>query len=362
MSDPEPSDDQPPYLPTREFVHRVGIAVGLLAATTLLSLLFVESISVIFLLFAAILWAIFLRGSAEFLARHTDIPVLLGLAAVLVTLLGLVVLLGVVTGPNIVEQWNRATTIVPRAIEEFRRTLQATPLGPLVDNLPDPEQIVKRGAAVWESLRGIFAQTLGVAGNMLVVFAVGIYIAIAPDKYKQGLVRLFPMTYRGRAAEIVDEISTHLGWWLGGRAITMAAVGVLTTVGLTVLGIPLALLIGILSGLLTFIPVVGPFVSGVPAALMGLLEGPMYMVYVIALYFGVQMVENYLLTPIIGERVVHIPPALLIMAQVLLGLLTGLFGLILATPFLVVVLVLVQNAYIQDVLGETDREAEPAEK
>jgi predicted PurR-regulated permease PerM len=356
MADSETADDSS-HLSQREFVHRAGIVIGLAAATALLTWLFIESIVVFFLLFAAILWATFLRGLAEFMARYTPIPPRLGLAIVLLVLLGSTVLLGVISGPKIVDQWQRATEVVPQAIDEARNTLQASPLAPMVENIPSPEQIMNRTSEIWKGLQGIFASALGVFGNMLVIFAVGLYIAISPDRYKRGIVKLLPLNYRGRAANIIDEAATHLGWWLGGRAITMTAVGLLTTIGLTLLGIPLALLVGVLTGLLTFVPVVGAVASGVPAALLGLLKGPMYLVYVIALYFGVQIIENYLLTPIVGERVVHIPPALLLMTQVLIGLLTGLFGLLLATPLLVLLLVVVQKAYLQDVLGETEAEA-----
>jgi predicted PurR-regulated permease PerM len=350
--------DAPRHLSPREFIHRAGIAIGLATAAVLLSWLFVESLVVLFLLFAAILWAVLLRGTAEFMARHTPIPVHLGLALVVLTLFGAVALLAVVSGPEIVDQAKRASDVIPKALDALRRTLQASPLAPMVENIPSPQQIMKRSAEIWTQLSGLLSSTLGIFGNLLVIFAVGIYISIAPDKYKQGLVRLFPLSYRGRAAGIIDESATQLGWWLGARLLTMTAVGILTTVGLSLLGIPLALLLGVLTGVLTFVPVVGPIAAGVPATLMGLLKGPTFMLYVIALYFGIQAVENYLLTPIIGERVMHIPPALLIMTQVLLGLLTGLFGLLLATPLLVFLMVVVQRAYIQDVLGETEADPE----
>jgi predicted PurR-regulated permease PerM len=134
---------------------------------------------------------------------------------------------------------------------------------------------------------------------------------------------------------------------------SMIVVGLLTAVGLWALGMPLALTLGLLAALLTFIPNLGPTLAVVPAALLALLQSPTKSLYVILLYLVIQAVESYLLIPLVQRQAVSLPPALTITAQVLLGILVGGFGLVLATPLTAAVMVLVRMLYIEDALGDS---------
>lgn len=132
----------------------------------------------------------------------------------------------------------------------------------------------------------------------------------------------------------------------------MAVIGVLTGFALWMIGVPLALMLGLLAGVLNFVPYIGPLLSFVPAALLALMQAPPLVVWVLALYVAIQALESYLVTPLVAQRSVSLPPALTITAQVLLGVVFGWLGLLLATPLTAVVLVLVQMLYLEDVLGE----------
>ena len=133
----------------------------------------------------------------------------------------------------------------------------------------------------------------------------------------------------------------------------MIIIGVLTAVGLWLLGVPLALTLGLLAALLTFIPNIGPILAVVPAALLALLQSPTRALYVVLLYLGIQTVESYLLTPLMQKRTVSLPPALTIFAQVLMGILVGRIGLVLATPLTAALFVLVKMLYVEDILGDS---------
>jgi predicted PurR-regulated permease PerM len=133
---------------------------------------------------------------------------------------------------------------------------------------------------------------------------------------------------------------------------------VLTWLGLTLLGVPLALILAVLAGLLAFIPNIGPVIAAVPAVLLSLLEGPQMALYVALLYIGVQTVESYLITPFIQRRTVSLPPALTIAAQFLLGMQAGGFGLFVATPLAAVGLTLAQRLRSpDDAPGDRARES-----
>jgi predicted PurR-regulated permease PerM len=147
-------------------------------------------------------------------------------------------------------------------------------------------------------------------------------------------------------------LENALIWWMVGRFSSMAVVGIMTMIGLWILGIPLPFTLGVIAAVLSFIPNIGPIISVIPALLLALLDSPSKVLYVILLYIGIQTVESYIITPLIQKRAVSLPPALLISVQIMIGVLLGAFGLILATPLMVVIIVLVQTIYIQDIIGD----------
>jgi len=167
------------------------------------------------------------------------------------------------------------------------------------------------------------------------------------------LLRLFPVAHRERAGEVIDKLGSNLGNWLLGQLVSMTVVGTLIAIGLSVLGIPLGLALGVLAGLLNFIPIVGSLLSAVPAILLAFLVSPWHPVYVIGLYVLVNtVIESHLLVPLIQRYAVNLPPAVAIVALLLLGKLFGFLGLLLAIPMATTFLVLTKMVYIEGVLGD----------
>ncbi|MGH7966450.1 MAG: AI-2E family transporter, partial [Candidatus Binatia bacterium] len=198
----------------------------------------------------------------------------------------------------------------------------------------------------------IFPSVLSAVVSTILVLFIGLYLAIAPGLYTTGLLKLVPAHKRERAREVLRTLGHTLWRWIGGRIFLMTTNGVLTTIGLWLLGVPLALTLGLLAGLLNFIPNLGPLLAGVPAVLLALLQSPMQALSVTALYFILQSLDGYVFTPLVQRRTVALPPALTIIAQVLMGVLTGSVGLMLATPLTAAVIVLVKMLYVEDILGE----------
>ena len=130
----------------------------------------------------------------------------------------------------------------------------------------------------------------------------------------------------------------------------MLEIGVTTAIGLWLLGVPLAFALGLLTAFLNFVPTFGPLIAAVPTALVALTVSPMTAVYAVALYTAAACFDGYVVTPLVQMRISEMPPALLLVAQVLMGVLAGQMGLVLAAPMLAATLVLVRMAYIEDVL------------
>ncbi len=188
---------------------------------------------------------------------------------------------------------------------------------------------------------------------IVIMMFIGLYCAAEPRTYTNGLLRLVPIDKRARASEVMDTIGYNLRWWIMGQMFAMACVGVITGVGLWIAGTPLALTLGVLAAILEIIPNIGPVLWLVPAALVALTEGPTQVLHVVIIYAVTHMIESYILIPLVQRRTVWLPPALSILAVVLLGLLGGLVGLLVAAPIALVAMLLVKMLYVEDRLGDT---------
>ena len=335
------------------------VAIGFVVLTALLLLLLYFTFDVILLIFAASLIAIFLRGLAGILGRY--IRVSEGWLVLIVAALLVVILAGAVTllAPSVAEQMRHLREELPKSARESATYISQFGWGrALLDQLPSIDHI-RENIGTSDLLRGVggfFSTTVGAVGNFFIVVLLAIYLASEPRFYLEGFKKLFPMARRKRVSEVMSAVGATLEWWLIGKVASMIFIGILTWIGLSLLGVPLALTLGLLAGLLSFIPNFGPIISAIPAILLGFIESPMTAVYVLILYVGVQLIESNVVTPLIERETVELPPALTIVFQLALAVLVGGLGLVLATPLLAAIMVLIQMVYIQDVLGDKDVE------
>jgi predicted PurR-regulated permease PerM len=196
------------------------------------------------------------------------------------------------------------------------------------------------------------SSTLAAFAGMLVVVFLSIYIAADPGLYRQGIMHLFPHGARERAGEVLSAMAAVLRKWLVTQLIAMVSIFAITTIVLLVLRVKSALALGVLAGLLEFIPTIGPILSSLPAIAMGFLDSPQKALYVIIAYTGIQFLENHLLIPLLMKGGIDLPPALTIMSQALMALVFGFLGLMCAVPLLAAVMVCVKMLYVEDVVGD----------
>jgi predicted PurR-regulated permease PerM len=190
-----------------------------------------------------------------------------------------------------------------------------------------------------------------VAGVLLIIF-LAIYIAADPELYRSGLMHLFPRQARNRAGETLSAMSTVLRKWLVTQLIAMTVIGAVTTVVLLILKVKAALALGVIAGLLEFIPTVGPILSAIPAIAMGFVDSPQKALYIGIAYVGIQFLENHILIPMLMKGGVDIPPALTILSQALATLLFGFLGLMTAVPLMAATMVAVKMLYVEGVVGD----------
>lgn len=210
-----------------------------------------------------------------------------------------------------------------------------------------------------EGAGSFLSNTVGFVGNTVVVFlsflltlVLAVMILAEPVAYRQAFMRLFPSFYRRRVEEILDLCDVALGGWLIGILFNMLVITVLSWIGLSILGVRLALTHALLAGLLTFIPNIGPALSVVPPIAIALLDDPIKSVAVLILYVGVQQLESNFLTPLVMAQQVSLLPAVTLLAQALFATFFGFLGLFLALPLAVVAQVWIQEVLIKDILDQ----------
>ncbi len=191
----------------------------------------------------------------------------------------------------------------------------------------------------------------GALGAIIVAFG-AIFFVAQPMLYRNGFLRLIPQDARGPVADTIDFIGRALKIWLGARLLSMAIIGALYWLALTLIGVPGALALGLFAGLVEFVPYVGPVVGAVPALLIASTQGPEAMISTLVAVIVIQQLEGNVITPLIEQRAVRLPPGLNIFTVVSLGTLFGPLGVVLASPALLVAFIAVKNLWVRETLGE----------
>lgn len=332
-----------------------GLLIGSLFLAILLIILQLQPvIEILLVLFAGVLLGILLSSIIFFLEHRTPLSHRWAVGLVLLFFAGLLIGSGLLIGPPLAEEMNRLYDRLDQGIEQIHNQIKdAKWLQPFIPKKLDSTTLSSSSSKVLGGITTFLSTSLGILANAIIVLFIGIYLAVNPTFYIKNGIHIFPPEKRERAYDVLTALGRALAWWLYGRLATMAAVGILTAVCLLLIGLPLAMTLGFIAGLLAFVPYIGPVVSVIPAVLVALAEGNSMVGSVLLVYLIVQTLESYLLTPLIQKKAVSIPPALLISVQVFLGVLIGSIGVMLATPLAVSVIVLIQLLYLEDVLGES---------
>jgi predicted PurR-regulated permease PerM len=357
-----------------------GIGVVLFAAFLLFAWHFATTL---FLIFAGMLLGVALNAVSNLLGRVVRLPHSLRLAVVCLVLAGIlsgVVFLG---GATIAQQTTVLTNTIKSQLVNVKAFLEkngidtglfdfgnltttpadssapatsapatvapATPSAAPTHNLPSAGTIASSGGVIFKVILG----TVGAVGNFFIVLFLGLAFAVQPGIYRDGLLFMAPVKHRARAVAIVDRIGETLERWLIAQIITMAAVFLVTWIGLSIIGIQSSFILGIQAGLLAFIPTVGAILGGLIVVLASLASGWVAALSAFILFLGVHVLESYVLTPIIQRQALDIPPATLFAFQILLGVVFGIWGLALALPLMAIVKVMIDHFKAEGVTPET---------
>jgi predicted PurR-regulated permease PerM len=341
-----------------------GIGIVGFAALLLFTWYFAATL---FLIFAGMLLGVALNAFTALLGHIVRLPHALRLAIVCLTLAALlsgVVFLG---GSTMVEQATALSDTIKSQLVNAKDFLQrngidtsyldlgnpaakptasstpGTPGAVATHNLPSAGEIASSGGAIVSQTLKLLVGTLSAVGNFFIVLFLGLTFAAQPDVYRKGLLFMMPARHRACATVIVDRISVTLERWLMAQILTMAAVFLVTWIGLKIIGIQSSFILGIQAGLLTFIPTIGALIAGLIVVLASLASGWVAAASAFVLFLGIHALESYILTPILQRQALEIPPATLFAFQILLGVVFGIWGLALALPLMAVVKVMIDH-------------------
>jgi predicted PurR-regulated permease PerM len=329
----------------RQELKRASIWFGL--GLAILGVIFLAQ--PLLLILAGIVFAAILDGGTRLLGRI--LPISRGWRLAIITLLGFGFIVGTIVyaGLELVAQAEGLKLIITTQVD--RLLVWANQLG-LVEGGLKFDQIGQQVMGTLGRLTTAVGTAIGAIGSLVMILVIGIFIASEPRLYERGIAWMLPM--RSRADFYV--VSERMGWTMRrlmmGRLVGMAVEGVGTWILLWAGGVPMAALLGLLTGLLAFIPNIGAIISGVLLVLVGFSQGVETGFWAIAVYFMVQTVDGYLIVPWVARRTVDLAPAIVLSAQLIFGALFGLMGLMLADPIVAMTKTILEHRSREDAADE----------
>lgn len=383
----EPSADKPsspPRRPARTSWRSADIlrtAAIVAALYVILKLLWFAN-EIVIVAFLGTLFGVAVAAGVDRLERFR-ISRGFGAAFVVITFLMVVYALGSFVAPTIAQQGHELKQRLPDAVERFEGWLnQRNPalvsslLGADTTQAADTaqasaqaapndttqvhagpssrlrENLGKKLAGSAHYLFPFLTSTVEMVAGLLLILMMSVYIGADPATYRNGILHLFPKRKRKRIGEVLAAMATQLRKWLVTQLIAMLVIGSVSAIALLILGVKAPFALGVIAGLLEFVPTVGPILSAVPAIAMGFLDSPEKALYVGLAYLVIQQLEGHLLIPLLMKGGMDLPPVLTIVTQGLMALLFGFLGLLIAVPLLAAVIVPVKMLYVEDALGD----------
>ncbi|HEV2486839.1 MAG TPA: AI-2E family transporter [Terracidiphilus sp.] len=326
-----------------DFKRRTIFVIAASSAVTVAATFIWMARVILLLLFAGLIGALLLSIVTNWTQQKLKLRRGLALATVVVSFV-ICLSLGIwIRGPALAHQFSDLQIDLPSAAHKVLTGLQAQGWASwLLSRYSDQAQLSDGLSYALTRIGGVVVTTASAVVGIFVVVAVSLYVAAEPSSYLRGLRRITPLAYRPKLDQCLANATQMLQSWLIAKAISMVTVGALIAVGLWTLQIPLAGTLGIIAGLLTFIPNLGPVISFMPAGLLAFAISPMKGVLTLLLFCTAHLLEGNVITPLLEWKIVTLPPALTLAVQLLLASVTGAIGVALAAPLTAVALGILQ--------------------
>ncbi|MDQ2080716.1 AI-2E family transporter [Xanthobacteraceae bacterium Astr-EGSB] len=331
------------------------IAAIVLAFVTALAVLWFASGAIVVVLVGIVIAVMFDAG-ARGLGRLVGWRRSIRLILVYVTATLVVTVAAVWGGATLATQAGQLTSAVRNALARIGRELADGGIGILPEGSIEISQFLPSAATVFGGATAAFTSVFGGLVTIGVVIFLGAFLTWSPAAYKAAVLSIIPHDKRHRVNEVLDLAAAAMREWLVGQCISMAVIFVFSLVALKSIGMPYATLLAVQAGLLVFVPTLGAFVAGIVIVLAGFSDSPTMALYGLGVYLAIQFLEGNLVTPIVQQQTVRLPPAITLAMQLIVGLLFGLLGVAFVVPLTAAAKVLIEELYVKDALGGPWRE------
>ncbi|MEX0622241.1 MAG: AI-2E family transporter [Candidatus Woykebacteria bacterium] len=247
--------------------------------------------------------------------------------------------------PPLVREIQELINNLPLYINWFSSTFGYSPTLPAFSNDNITSIFTSRLESALSSLLKVALNAFGVFVTFITVAVFSFYLLLEREKIKRNIHIVFPNLPKERVNSLANKIEIKLGAWVRGELMLMLIIGVATYIGLSLLRVEFALPLAIIAGLLEIVPIVGPTVSAIPAALVAFVQSPVLAVGVIALYILIQQLENNIIVPKLMEKAVGLSPIVIIFALLVGGALFGIIGALVAVPAAAILHVIFEDFY-----------------
>lgn len=336
--------EQQPVEEKLSFVKKTWIVGFVFAFIVAVFLFFSATVHVFILILVGVLIACYFRGVGRFISRKANLSPTLGL---LISVFGTLSLAGGIfylVGATISNQISQLKESFPIMLQQVETMLNNSATGREIVNRVQDYTSPEKLSPV---LSGMFRSTFGGIGDVFIIILLGIYFTSAPKLYTNNILSLVPPARRPEALRLMNNLTSGLTKWLMGTFLSMGIIFVLTAVALAIVGVPMWLALAFLAGLLVFIPNFGPIIASVPTIIVAFSISPNTALVVGILFFAIQILEGAFITPKVQHWLMNIPPALIILAQIFAGILLGVWGLVFATPIMLIGMITIRQLYTE---------------
>jgi len=329
---------------TAEFFKRTLIVLSVGLVPVLVWFLF----DAILIVVGAVLIAVLLHLVSEPFIRWCRRPQSVALILSGILIIGVVGGAGYLFGTQIEAELADVVDRASTAATHIVAQLQQSPAGKMIlAHIQGGD-----GFSIPAFLSGIFSVSVSFLEALVVTAIGGFYLAAQPELYRSGLSKLFPRQLREEAGETIEDTGRGQRLWLIGELIQMVLIGVLVTTAVWLIGLPSPLALGVIAGLAEFVPYLGPVVAAVPGILVATTKGGNFVFWTVIAYLLIHQLEGNLIAPLIQRQLIFIPPAVMLLAIVIILFVFGGMSVIFAGPLAVIVFIAIKKLYVRDSLGE----------
>ena len=330
---------------TQTYTQKVWVTVGIVALLVSAILIARVAFNVLLMIMAGSLIATYFHGLADLIERKTkwrrSIAMLVGVSVTFI----ITGLLFWFMGTLIQDQISQLSKTLPQTVAHLREKLGQSEFGRQILEATGN----KSSGNMFDTARSVFTTSFGVLGDIYIILFLGIFFTTNPSIYKDGILLLVPSNRKKLGRQIMDRVSLSLKGWLKGMMVSMVLVAIMIGVGLSIVGIPGALVLGLLTGLLEIVPTLGSVLAMIPGTLLGLTVSTNTGVVVAVIYIVSQTITANIVNPLIQKRMINLPPALTLISQLIMGSVSGALGIIMAVPLLSITVILVDELYVKKI-------------